>query len=146
MSAVSEVLDAVEAVIRDDEIDLSDVDTPAKAKEAQLELVAHLRDQLCCDDDDLAPIDLASAVQECLHETGIFALAEPEAKDIAAAAEAIAEVLHERSRALLYVVSRARRVLAISDEGLHDERAFASLRVACDTAMSRVGNPKGVRS
>lgn len=43
---VAAVLDAVEAVLQDDEVDLSDVDSPAKAKTAQLELVAHIRDQL----------------------------------------------------------------------------------------------------
>lgn len=43
---VAEVLDAVEAVIQDDEIDLTDIDSPEKAKAAQLELVAHIRDQL----------------------------------------------------------------------------------------------------
>ena len=43
---VASVLNATEAVLRDDEVDLEDVTTPAKAKEAQLELVAHVRDQL----------------------------------------------------------------------------------------------------
>lgn len=46
---VAEVLDHAEAVLRDDEVDLSDVDSPQKAKTAQLELIAHLRDQLCAD-------------------------------------------------------------------------------------------------
>lgn len=48
-SLVDEVLDAVEAVVEDDEIDLSDVTSPAAAKRAQLELIAHIRDQLCVD-------------------------------------------------------------------------------------------------
>lgn len=43
---LGELLDSVEAVIRDGELDLSDVTSPAKAKDAQLELVAHIRDQL----------------------------------------------------------------------------------------------------
>lgn len=44
---VAEVLDATEAVIRDGEVDLDEVTTPEKAREALLELVAHIRDQLC---------------------------------------------------------------------------------------------------
>lgn len=49
---VADVLDAAEAVIEDGEIDFADVTTPEAAKKAQLELIAHLRDQLCCDDDE----------------------------------------------------------------------------------------------
>jgi hypothetical protein len=44
---VAAALDHAEAVLRDGEVDLDDVTTPEKARVAQLELIAHLRDQLC---------------------------------------------------------------------------------------------------
>ena len=51
---INEVLDAVEAVIQDAEIDFSDVTTPADVVKAQIELIAHIRDQLCADGDEPA--------------------------------------------------------------------------------------------
>lgn len=51
---VVDALDAAEAVVQDDEVDLSDVTSPAAAKTAQLELIAHLRDQLCADSEPAA--------------------------------------------------------------------------------------------
>ena len=44
---IEEVLDAIQATIEGDEIDFDDVTTADKAKTMALEIIGHVRDQLC---------------------------------------------------------------------------------------------------